>query len=1724
MKKAKRILALLIAVVMIGSAFCPQVFARNDSNDYEAALSDPTTNFNNVAKFEFSPEQAAGYVLDMLDQLLYEANIHFDDEMVLDESYASIGITADLRNIDAAMLTLYNVIKGVNGDEDCLKSVVSTAKLLGISLRTSISIILKYLDLGDIEDLVTTGLGNQRATDGSRVFRNVPYNSSKNGSSDLTVFYALTTFLSANRNVLKKVASSDLDLGLLDGAIKKFKKVGPILNDLPGFLNDTLYSALINDDADEAPSGWNIDTGLQQIVNWLLITGTGKDASDGGKSVLGAEFEAFLPCIQNQPGAATIGNGTVYAVRGGVKGNYNMNFYQLVSNAINALLEGMVSDLLFDVLIDALDIDASVNDGKGDPDVLADPLTATILGAVEGLLVANGAPSIIYSDDEQTYPVPKIQKLLHWLFAEGALNTFINISYDGIMLTDNFMSLFIDLARLLPGLFPLLGFEVPDTIKVDEDDLSEKKVDATLGALYTTLEGEEIYLPDAENAPDNYAYVSDGRAVNTTDSSLSTYRNPKFIREECVISNSELYAYLIKILLNNFVDGCYFPEYANSISVVGAYALASLAAQYIPENNYFDRLDAYYYKVICNDNKWAPLADSEVEPLKWTENVTLPNGKEILIPRAAMDIGASLGAYFLNGVFDIFGGLNYWPDDDTNFECYLYEFILWGVGKFMPIFAGTYNTSTGRFQDNNAEFPSNWTGRINQAVDTVAAQKAIYGSLQAIPAYNNGNGIGDVIFSLLDDTVFKLIPASWMPQWLAENGSMGVFDDWLLNSVAEFDLQKIFAIFEINPSGELAQNSVVKVILNLLDRILGTLFGGNAVLPNIGTITTPSARRNVYNTPTNLTSLAGLITNSGLGALLESLLYYLNGYAPLLCETALPLIISIGAVKSHNYKETHESAKVDYIGNNNISLTDLKTYYENLSADLNANVAYGDVAFSSTLAAQNACSVLGKAADDYTERKIDGTTFYVVDFPMVYGRRDKAEKAAVFFDNSYVSNSAKYGGYVVMQSMNYQTATATLTEIDYDVNGQVITSGTVDSRDYVYTNFHRAMANQTNGSYRTGSLGEVVYQDGYRTLSREDFPSLSIKYINRFNNAVEDAGDFIGDYEGMYTSDLPKGYAEWMDYFVNLSLKNAGIYDKNGDGTVDGNDGYPSTPDKDVMYPFYQASGSTVDHDAIKNTNTTYSFANFTAANYELISLALQNAANNNPVTLNAVQTEAVVRLALGSIAFDITPKADGTYAAGSTIHSFDALSATDKAKITTTCNKLGYTYNTETNVITRPLFALITTNMFGTTLSSITVAPPSSFTIGAEGDVNEAKNDIQKSYVAYAKGITEAVEKLKDNYDNMSWRAAMIESQITSHPNLTTLNWVLEKTKDAYYPVNQETGKNKTITVEGGQVITIPVYSKSSYDAFQKAYDYGTCLKAYVDANGTITQSLITEAYKTIWTTYLNLVEFTGRAEWDELLALIAEANGLLNGDFGLNPVNSDISYTRETITDLNAATIAAQAFYDANALTADQEFQASVDERKTLLNSTIQALLWTITNPGLQYTESENYGSISNTITSTTSDVVTKALITGIKERLGIKDPELQNSYSVYGVNMSDITDPAAVNGKLYAQSAGGYGTGSAIQVKAPTLRVSYTAVLFGDLNGDAFIDNNDAAILDSYIAANAGTVTKASFTEDAMYYAADADGDGNIDQDDVQLIYNYFNHTSGTTINQNREITVG
>ncbi|MBQ8014626.1 MAG: hypothetical protein IJ264_00390 [Clostridia bacterium] len=465
MKKAKRLLAALLSVVMILSAACIPSYAyvaadeNGNNDDYHLP------GVGSDGKYFFTYDQGAAWLLDMLDELLADANIYITcdelDEMagninLITGSFigldldAYVGDALNLRSVDGLITTLYGFMECI--DENW---IAGAAELLGL--------------FGDLTD--DSVLGDAALKKVGSLNKNVLRSK---GFKDKEVLEMLVTFLYEKRTLVVKLVAGTLNMGSLVGGF-----LGDLVADLlPGCsvtdnklvnadvgIKNMLYQLLV-DSSGTIPVGETIDDAIQKVVNWALIEGTGTSGETGGLSLLGENFEPLMPAIAGYPGQAGVlmtpdtekfaadRNGDGVAEMGTDGTGYKMNTYQFVANLLKALMSGMLGPMLSDLLCDLVGVEITETNPYGDPALMNDQMFSLIVGLVESLLVQNGAPEPTYTDEENTYPKLKIDAMINWLFNGGGLDTFIKIDYLGIQIQDNFMSLLNDLIRLLVNMLP----------------------------------------------------------------------------------------------------------------------------------------------------------------------------------------------------------------------------------------------------------------------------------------------------------------------------------------------------------------------------------------------------------------------------------------------------------------------------------------------------------------------------------------------------------------------------------------------------------------------------------------------------------------------------------------------------------------------------------------------------------------------------------------------------------------------------------------------------------------------------------------------------------------------------------------------------------------------------------------------------------------------------------------------------------------------------------------------------------------------------------------------------------------------------------------------------------------------------------------------------------------------------------------------------------------------
>lgn len=1757
MKKAKRLLAVLMAFVMVLSAACVNVYAFTDANNYL----EPS---KSRAKYYLNYEQGCGWLLDMLDGMLAEANITitcdelndmvdiginiFTSNMLLDldDNLADAGNPKgllDLRSVDGLIRTL-------GGALDCLGG--NWILVIG----SGIGIIGDLLD--EDEGLNATGfdLNKQRAK-----------------TTDSAVLEMLITWLSNQKKLLAGLVAGTFDMGsLLEGLLgdeigDMLGYTGPdALKNLDYAIQTLLYGMLIDDSVTEV-SGTMLDEGVQKIIDWALIEGTGVTAEEGGKSILGENFEPiFGESLAKQPGGASITGVPIQADHDldGVPEAHTMSMYQLVNNVIRALLDGMVVPMLTEVLCDALDVEITEDYPYGNPEVMTDQMFTMITGLVESLLVQNGAPAPSYTDEQNSYPVPKIEAMLDWLFNQGGLDTFILIDYQGIHLQDNLMSLLNDLIRLLVNMLPSLGlFESSSHLGYEADELTAiwyyadtnpktlvaESDEAAVDQTYITYEtGDILYATNYEEidgvtVATAYNYVANDMPVNISDKNAAGYANPDFIRPNYVVETDKVYATVIKMALNDIIDGCYFPEWADDIPSVLAYAMAGLASQALPQNNYYARLDAYHTMqeaggigVVTDGN------NNVIDPIPYTSikriaikdiNGNVTGTRDATIPSGALDIACSYLAAYLNNILMLNKSMIL--STDTTFEKFLTQFVTWALDQYMPVLVG-YDTDGDGVYGEAGEYPGLWTSNFNNLISAVYSDVGTLTFRDDVDAYTS-EGVKriDAIYELLDATLFSLIPTSWLPD---VNGSSQMINDWLLGNLIEFDLIGILDLLSVNmdyENGELNQ-PLLTVIVRVIDRVLALVFNGESVLIPV--------RNNVLSGGgnTSVTTLSGLLSSkvngsnsidASLPQFLYRLLELLNKYKYELLATALPLLAGSDYIRSFKEDGMLETSMKKY------GVEDLENYVSSLSDNLNASLIIEKMADRDLAEA----IVNG---DLSVKRNSEGTAYDVIITTnnTVYGSyASKAEADAVLenFKNTYLeevliseetAESEAVYGYNIWRRWSYLETATRSDAFNEEKNGTVSTFS-----DFRFSNI-------TN---RTTANPFVSYEkDQFQFLNYEDFGAAGYFYTGA-GDVLDDASSFASSYRDFAEDDLSNAYHDWFMFSVESQLKNNNLYDANDDGVIttdtasDVYDGNPGVPG--AMYPFYTTASTNyqyVDYTFGANANggikyyNTVNMADMNESNYEQLALALEAGANEKmDVRFSREETEAIVRLALGSIKFDITPTGRDdagnlTYNAGSV--QWDGLTQDELNTIVAWLGANGLTWgvieNSEYGAVdywfARPRFAYITaSNAFisGASSTPMTMAAYDSNygskTMTQMDEISYAEEvnlAIYNGYVQYIKALYDNREALYDNIDLVSYRYEEAEKNRSKSIDTTMLEWAKNTFKDSY-----EGNAGLNLKYDGvnsdGSLKTTRLYTTTSYEKFRIAYDYAVSLieasANSILADDELTQSMASEAFYGLLEAFYALIPYTGPADWTQLQAYIDIANAIIDDPLSYDPnvgynmedgqwgiMEGVLSDSEEMITDT----------------TIDCERQTEVDDMASALYQAIYKLNYLTSPDVISNVDEAGKDLVSTVVTSVSSSRITGQIF-GLEEGVGA----IMDLIQVVGMR----EDAGSGTTVTITGSGRGVGTGAYfVGTVENRERFRYYAVVYGDINGDSRIDGTDASALEIAAMTSDGTITQTEMGSAAKFEAADANHDGNVDDLDISKIVDHY--TFATVIDQKAHST--
>ena len=1001
---------MVLTFVMLISASCVTAYAKL------ADISTPYQDEN--GKYYFTYEQSGTYIMNLVEELL--ATVNQGKDLYLDAKLTSFTLT--LQTYDKALGSVYDMWQS---------TLISVARTFGLA--------------GDLGDLNVSRLSNY----------------TKRGDTtkwDYECLYNVIGFLYDNRSVLQKIANGSFDWGLIDN----FADLPEMLLDLSGYLANLAYTKLEGLTGKEEgaegsgttattydPKGKDVDRSLNDILLWL--------------------FNDKIPELVNFDGTLGLTLSDINVT--------SKSLYDMVHNVIQAALDNLVVPLLRDVLLDAFGIETSDEYPNGTEDQMNNDTLVMVMGLIEGLLIDPDDPDASKPDYSACrYPGEKIETLLTWFF-QGGMDQFIGLTTSGLEIKDAFVELLYKVARIGIPMLAGMGFGTLPKEMLHADELSSK--DPTTG---------EYIIPDSQ----------------------------------CI-------AILINMLFSNILQGYYCNPKAETVAEIGAYCLASLCARICPELNYMEQLEANWEP----NHQITGIDGNTITALPFTSSYTVngqvSNGnggwtatsRTYTIPYAAVDMGVTVGVYFLDGLItaDFSEVPGPGTDATVRFEKFVKVLLDWVVDKYAPLFKTAYNLNTN------------------------------------YPTYQ-------YVWKEIDEVLFGLIPSSWLPASVTDHTMDGtthglnnnatvplqmsgdLICGWLLGSVMDVDVQELVSIFRRNTSSnaELAQPTLT-VLLRLIDRIFYVALGKYAILPN------NQGSRNAYSTPTTITSAGqgsnGLLNATNLGNLVYWLVTALGGGSSFNIEakavpilrTALPLIMGADYIKPY---------RNNILNVGQIKVSDLRALIETISGQGGVTIPYGvaDV-------------------DEFTT----GTYYYVDENYNVQTATLPAdfEDGRTYYSVQYIvaqnidkyTNSSTYNHSTGLYGLSYTYTPVTLDGNNF--NPKAI---------YCSTGFEQAtgITEKTNGTYFTAqnASSAVLLPDEYAentiyythpevALGATDTGSYLIKNAEYTALSLNGHGGGYNPNKTYYKKAFTDVNFDYMDAYNPSNGRIAmGVYKSSGSGVVNG--------------------------------------------------------------------------------------------------------------------------------------------------------------------------------------------------------------------------------------------------------------------------------------------------------------------------------------------------------------------------------------------------------------------------------------------------------------------------------------------------------------------------------------------------------------------------------------------
>lgn len=1120
------------------------------------------------------------------------------------------------------------------------------------------------------------------------------------------------------------------------------------------------------------------------------------------------------------------------------------------------------------------------------------------------------------------------------------------------------------------------------------------------------------------------------------------------------ISQDAVWGQLIKIVLSSITDGYYCPPEADTIVEVGSYALASLCARILPERNFFDQLDANYV-----EGEYKDYNDEVVEPLAFETQYTTKckvDGAVVTrtytVPLAAIQMGYEIGIFFLDGMIDCdFTSVT--ATGMQGFEQFLKALADWALTRYVPIIADSFNITTN---------------------------------------YPNASDV----WLMLDEVLFSLIPASWLPGTVESTFggavsqpvkcALDLICNWLLDSVLNLNLQKLLSLLRVNPTGEL-NDPFVQVLLRIIDRVFYIVFGNDGCLlaPN-------QATRNPFNTNTSVTSIGQLFTATGNGdnyttdiasmGNLGQLVYYLinNLYENRvsICETLFPLLLSTTYVPK--YRDTISNPDSGTLAPGQISVALLQKYINGaggkntveapyiVAENVNALTegTYYTIEVTMTGIQPTATATQVTLPDDF----VQGTTYYTTGWEV-------DDTADAFAEGTYYLRTDTY-------------ELVTLDGTNFDGNQ------TYYSADYA----EAAVDETTNGTYYTAQSessavtlpegyveGTVYYYHPEESLGAA---STGTYYIR---NSTYTAQTFIGTAGNNYIKNKTyyKVATTKLEYdYLNSYNPETGKLAMNvytaGTAATRGIGSYASSIAGQQGYLY-------LDTEDFPNTLFTYNnWRNFMEDSQDIINEYKNFVEYEIPEATKAWKEYFADTTGEIGIPGGIYPYYDASNGYGVQVSNLSLPN--------------GVTGFNSLQAITDAI------NLHGVDGAFITVSNTNNTKVSGQHnrtvpyDVLPSSHDsgntdldceIASGWKEYVTRVEELSNGLNDYWDGMNYYMAIFESARKSYTETCAdpLKFFIDKYEGFY-----NNGNNTKLDENGD---TVKRYTDKTWERFKAAYECAEDLVAQVtqkQASARTTQSMVTVVREELMNAYYALVEFGEMADLYALLQYITSARRIINQENSLP--ESEKIFTADSIATLSNMLDLATGIYDSKPGIDEQE--TLVDPTAGSLKNALDSLVYRLA-PDLVVNEDivDNMIEIGETWVN---NGVLNGYIFGLAEGTGLKweAGSANNPVSVVGVSEEGVTCHELTYGP---------GTGSYIVAvdSANATKFRFTAVIFGDVNGDARIDGVDKIT----VAAISNGVAGSDVTEAEML-AADVDNDGAVTPSDavaLELVYGSYE----ATINQ-------